>query len=342
MGTRARGGRPPSIVDVAAAAGVSHQTVSRVLNGSDKVSPETRERVRRAIDDLGYRRNSMARALVTRKSGVIGILTTTSLHYGPTSMLLAVELAARRAGYFTGVAPIEESSPEAMRAAVDYFLGLSVEGLVILAPLLDMAEDLAFVDFPVPVVAVTSPVVAEAVGVLSVSVDQAAGAMMAVRHLIGLGHTDIAHVPGPAGWYEAQTREASWRATMEEAGLAVREPLAHGWDAETGYEVGLALARDGAPTAVFCANDDLSLGLIHALHDSGLSVPGDVSVVGFDDVPQARFYLPRLTTVSQDFLELGRRVVSMLLGAMEGREPAGPVALRPELVVRASTTMPRR
>ncbi len=239
--------RPPSMMDVAAAAGVSHQTVSRVLNGSDKVSTKTRDRVHKAIKDLGYRRNSVARALVTRKSGIIGIITTTSVHHGPTSILLAIELAAREAGYFTGVAPLDVSTPESLRSAVDHFLGLAVEAVVIVAPLVEMAEDIDLVDIPVPVVAVRSPAIAQAAGVLSVSVDQENGARQAVRHLLDLGHTDIAHVPGPPDWSEARARESEWRAVMAEAGLPTREPLARGWNSEVGYDRRTPARPGGSP-----------------------------------------------------------------------------------------------
>jgi len=330
------------MIDVASVAGVSHQTVSRVLNGSERVSPATRERVLAAIAQLGYRRNSVARALVTRKSGIIGIVTTTSIHYGPSSMLLAIELAARQAGYFTGVAPIEGASPESLRNAVDHFLGLAVEGLVIVAPFVEMAEDLAVIDVPVPVVAVTSPAIARAAGILSVSVDQEGGTRQAVRHLLDLGHTDIAHVPGPFDWYEARAREAEWRTVMAQAGHSVREPLARGWDAATGYEVGRSFAAEGAPTAVFAANDDLALGLIHAFHEARLSVPRDVSVVGFDDTPASQFYLPPLTTVRQSFSDLGQQVVATLISAVDGGDVPGPVSLPARLIVRGSTAAPRQ
>lgn len=332
-----RAGRPPSMMDVAAAAGVSHQTVSRVLNGSDKVTAQTRQRVQQAIDELGYRRNSVARALVTRRSGIIGIITTTSVHHGPSSILLAIQLAAREAGYFTGVAPLEVSTPETLRRAVDHFLGQAVEGIVIVAPLVEMAENVDLLDVPVPVVAVRSPMVAQAAGVLSVSVDQEGGARQAVHHLIELGHTDIAHVPGPPDWSEAQARESEWRRVMSEAGLPVREPVARGWNSQTGYDMGLQFVREGVPTAVFAANDELAFGLVRAFHETGLSVPGDVSIVGFDDIPTAKFFIPSLTTVRQDFHELGHQVVTTLIDAIRGDQPLNPISLPTQLIVREST-----
>jgi DNA-binding LacI/PurR family transcriptional regulator len=330
------------MIDVAARAGVSHQTVSRVINGFGKVAPDTRERVLQAIDELGYHRNSMARALVTGRTEILGLVTTTSVAYGPSSMLLAVELAARRAGYFTGVAPVSGTSGNTVTAAVDHFLRLGAEGLVVFAPTEDIARDLSALDVPVPVVAVTARrTTPRAGGVTPVSVDQHGGARAAVEHLIDLGHRDIAHVPGPADWFEAQAREAAWRESLSEASLPARESSVRGWDAQTGYDAGAEMAREGAPTAVFAANDDIALGLVHAFHDVGLRVPEDVSVVGFDDAPGTAFYLPRLTTVRQDFSALGDQVVQTMVRAIRGDSRVEPVTVPAELVVRASTAPPR-
>lgn len=335
-----RGDRPPAMMDVAAAAGVSHQTVSRVLNGSGKVADSTRERVLQAISDLGYRRNSVARALVTRRSGIIGVLTTTSAHYGPSTILLSIELAAREAGYLTVVAPLEDFAPESVNAVLDHFLGLAVEGIVIMAPVEEVAVDLSGLIVPVPVVAVTAASLGAATDVLPVSVDQVGGARQAVEHLIGLGHTDIAHVRGPENWFEAQMRESGWRAVMEAHGLPVREPRGGGWEASTGYEAGRELMAEGVPTAVFAANDNLALGVVNALCEAGLTVPGDVSVVGFDDAPATEYFRPRLTTVRQDFRRLGDKVVETLVDVIEGEARRGPVLLPAQLVLRASTARP--
>lgn len=340
MPAQSRGPRPPAMMDVAAAAGVSHQTVSRVLNGTGKVADATRERVLKAIADLGYRRNSVARALVTRRSGIIGIITTTSVRFGPSSILLSVELAAREAGYFTTVAPLEDFTPESINAVLDHFLGLAVEGIVIVAPIEEVAEDFAAISVPVPVVAVTSEALGEAMGVLPVSVDQDGGARQAVEHLVSLGHRDIVHVPGPPNWFEAQMRRNAWRTVLEEHGLPARVVGPGGWEASAGYRAGQAMLDGGVPTAVFAANDDLALGLIHALSEAGLTVPGDVSVAGFDDSPAAEFFRPPLTTVRQDFRALGGKVMETLVHAIDGEIAERPVLLPARLVVRASTARP--
>lgn len=331
--------RAPSMKDVAAAAGVSHQTVSRVLNGAEKVAPATRQRVLEQIAALGYRRNSAARALVTRRSGILGVITSTSVHFGPSSILLAVELAARQVGYFTAVAPVEHFTHEALDQALDYFLSLSAEGIIIIAPIEDVADAGSVARAGVPLVGVTSQALAATTGLIPVSVDQEGGARDAVQHLLSLGHTEIVHVPGPPGWFEAQARQAAWQQAMTQAGLPARVVGSGSWEAAAGYEAGRQLLREGLPTGVFAANDELALGLIRALVEAGLSVPGDVSVVGFDDIPVAPFYLPPLTTVRQDFIDLGRQVVATLVDAIGGSTQL-PVVRPARLVVRKSTAPP--
>ncbi|MDC4233827.1 LacI family DNA-binding transcriptional regulator [Actinomyces sp. B33] len=329
------------MMDVAALAGVSHQTVSRVLNGTGKVAPQTRERVQAAIDQLGYRRNSVARALVTRKSGIIGIVTTTSVHYGPTSILVAIELASRQAGYFTGVTALEDFSVESLTSAFDHFLGLAVEAIVVIAPVVGIAEAVEAVRVPVPVVAVTAADVVGASDIRSVRVDQLGGAREAVRHLVDLGHRDIVHIAGPEDWFEARIRLDGWRVELEAAGVGGRVAPVRGWEASVGYEAGRALVDEGLPTAVFTANDAIALGLIRALDEAGVDVPGDVSIVGFDDEPMSRYFRPGLTTVRQDFFDLGQQVLSAVSSAIEGEGECFPILRPTELIVRDSTAAPR-
>lgn len=334
-----RGGGAPSILDVAAAAGVSHQTVSRVLNGSANVLPETRERVRVAIAELGYRRNSVARALARRKSETIGVITTTSLDYGPSSILMEIELAARASGYYTVVAPVEDYDDASIEEALDHFLGLPVEGLVVIAPLRDVAADMSKKAIPVPVVAVTTQALADEAGVVPVAIDQERGARLALEHLYGLGHRDIAHIAGESKFFEARARERAWRDFMAEKGLPIREPGERGWEFRVGYEEGRRFLAEGLPTAVFCANDQIALGLYRALEEVGRTVPGDVSIVGFDDMPASAYYSPALTTINQDFANLGRLVLETLLEEIGEAQRGLKVrrALPPTLVIRDST-----
>lgn len=329
--------------DVAALAGVSHQTVSRVLNGTGRVAPATRERIHEAISTLGYRRNSVARALASKRSGIIGIITTTEVHFGPASSLVNVEIAAREAGYFTGLTVVADYGPTALTEAIDHFLGLAVEAIIVIAPIEGLAKALDLIEVPVPLVAIAAVNEVDEMRVLTVQIDQRGGAALATRHLIGLGHEDIVHIAGPAEWYEARARIAGWREALEEAGLPVREPLGFGWDSATGYTVMKGLIdSDELPSAVFASNDALALGAYKALAEAGLSIPGEVSVVGFDNLPSSEFFTPALTTVGQDFAALGRRAIEGVRAAIAEGGAARMEMVPTSLVIRDSTAAPRR
>ena len=325
--------------DVASAAGVSHQTVSRVLNGHPSVRPETRERVQDAIARLGYRRNSAARALVTRRTDTLGVVTPASALYGPTSTLVAFEEAAREAGWYVSVATMRRFTAEAMRTNVEHFLDQGVDALVVIAPTREVAEAVTGLSVPVPVVLITSaPELAESADVLTVGVDQRLGGRLATRHLLDLGHRCVVHVAGPQDWFDAQDRLNGWRAECESAGVPVAEPIVAGWSADAGYDVGRRLVADGLPAAIFAANDQLALGLEHAFWDAGVRVGEDVALVGFDDEAGSAHYTPPLTTVRQDFAHLGTMAVQVLRDALGGADvPRTPHLLPPEIVVRTSS-----
>jgi DNA-binding LacI/PurR family transcriptional regulator len=325
------------MADVAARAGVSHQTVSRVINGHPSVAPLTRARVQQAIAELGYRPNLAARALVTGSTRTIGLVTIKINQYGPAQTMLGLEKAARAAGYSVSVSILDDATAEAMREAVDRFVAQSVDAIVALATYDDAAEAMNSIDAPVPLVAVQvgGPEDHPAVGV-----DQESGARLATRHLLDLGHRTVHHVAGPVDSQEARGRTAGWRAELLAAGAPVPEIVRGDWTPSSGYAAGRTLAariRAGEDiTAVFLANDQMALGLLAALHEEGLVVPDDLSVVGFDDLPEAPYFTPPLTTVRQDFAELGRRGVQLVLARLAGETPhADPVPA--PLVVRAST-----
>jgi DNA-binding LacI/PurR family transcriptional regulator len=323
--------------DVAARAGVSHQTVSRVVNGHPNVAPGTRERVRRAIAELGYRPNTAARALVTGSTRTIGFVTVSINQYGPAQTLVGLERAARAAGYSLSVTVLEDPSREAMRDAIDRFAARSVDAVVALGTYDDAFEAVHAVSSPVPLVTVQS---GGALEEPAVGVDQVAGASLATRHLLDLGHRTVHHLTGPADSKEARDRLRAWRTVLEAAGATVPEVLSGDWTPSSGYAAGRRLAarrRDGEDlTAVFAANDQMALGVLAAFHEEGLSVPEDVSVVGFDDLPEAPYFTPPLTTVRQDFAELGRRGVELVLARLAGQD-AREEPVVPELVVRRST-----
>jgi DNA-binding LacI/PurR family transcriptional regulator len=336
-------GRAPVMADVAARAGVSLQTVSRVVNAHPSVRPETRSRVEGAIAELGYRVNGAARALVTRSTRTIGLVSASTAEFGPTSALLAVEQAARAEGYATSVVLLPEVGRREVGEAVDHLRDLGVDGLVVIAPDDAAVAAVEALDAAVPVVTLEAPLGAGPgghPGPPSASVDQELGARLAVRHLLGLGHATVHHVSGPQDWLEARAREAGWRSELLAAGAPVPEPVPGDWSAAAGHRAAGPLLERGA-TAVFTVNDQVAIGLLGALWQRGLRVPQDVSVVGFDDVPEAAYLVPPLTTVRQDFDALGRRCLEVLLARLRG----GPAQVRrvvPELVVRASTAPPGR
>jgi len=328
--------RLPGMQDVARLAGVSHQTVSRVLNFHPNVRPATKERVLEAIATLGYRRNTAARALVTRHSETIGLVTLNTALFGPTSTLLSVEAAARQAGFFVSVASLSIADAAQITPALEHFMSQAVEGVVVIAPQISVARAAEVFGAKVPVVLVAADVPKSA-AYQSVSVDQHGGARMAVRHLIDLGHRDIAHLAGPIEFYDGRSRIRGWRQEMKEAGLPVREPLIGDWSPESGYELGRELIRSGLPDAVFAANDLMALGLMQALGEAGASVPHDVSIVGFDDIEGSAFFRPPLTTVRQDFTALGRLCMAILTAALDGNQSVGTEQIAPQLVMRTST-----
>lgn len=188
---------------------------------------------------------------------------------------------------------------------------------------------------PVPVVMITSSEHTHTLA--SVSVDNRAGGRMATRHLIDSGHREVVHLAGPQDWYDAQDRLVGWRQECEAAGLPAPEPIQGDWTAGRGYDIGRRLLREGLPSAIFAANDQLALGLLRAFWEGGIRVPDDVSVVGFDDSAGTAYYIPPLTTVRQEFGRLGTATVHSLQAAIAGERP-DRIVIPTTLVVRASST----
>jgi DNA-binding LacI/PurR family transcriptional regulator len=326
--------RAPNIRDVARVAGVSYQTVSRVLNDSTQIRPETRDRVRTAIDELGYRPNQAARALVTSRSRTIGVLAAQTVHYGPQTSIQAIETAAREAGYRLSITNITSNDYASIKSGLDYLLSQAVEALIVLAPQVRVFEAIHDLQVGVPFVSL------EATGSdtsHSLWVDQVLGARLATRHLIDLGHTDIVHISGPQDWIEAEARMQGFLRELSEADLQTRAPVLGDWTASFGYYAGLELLRYRDFTAAFIGNDQMALGFMHACREWGLSVPGDISIVGFDDIPESAHFAPPLTTVRQNFTEIGRRAVALLLGELRGDTGLSHDPVQPELIVRSST-----
>jgi DNA-binding LacI/PurR family transcriptional regulator len=326
------------MTDVARAASVSHQTVSRVLNGHPNVRPATRERVLAAIEQLGYRPNLAARALASGRSTQLGLVTLNTMLLGPVATLYAVEQAARTSGYSVSVTSVRSIDRHSLSESVSRLVQQSVAGVIIIAPVAtrDSALDALPADLPAVVVEADP-----ASAVSAVTVDQQLGAALATRHLLELGHRTVFHISGPRDWIEAQQRVIGWRRTLEEAGAPVPEVILGDWSAQAGYDAGRVLTSVPEATAVFAANDNMALGLLRALNEQGRSIPGDISVVGFDDIAEAGFFTPPLTSIRQDFSEMGRRSVELLLRQVDtGARSVERITLAPELVLRESTAPP--
>ena len=332
-----RGARPV-MHDVARLAGVSHQTVSRVLNGHPHVSSTTRARVVAAMSELNYRPNAFARGLVTQRSQRIGVLSFDSRLFGPGSTLHAIERAARAAGFGVAVAGMSDHAGGDVDDAMEALDAQAVDGIIVIAPNDDAVRALGVLPPTMPVVALEAEYHDQPV----VAIDQREGARLATRHLLDLGHRTVWHLAGPPDWREAVLRLEGWRATLSEAGAEVPDPLSGDWSPRSGYDAGVRLAMRDDVTAVFAANDQMALGLLHALAERGRRVPEDVSVVGFDDIPEAEFFRPSLTTVHQDFNEVGRRGLELLLARIDHADTLSSVSISPSLVSRASCAAPRR
>ena len=333
--------RPPGMMDVAREAGVSHITVSRVINGHPSVRPETRTRVEAAIQKLGYRRNSVARALKSRRSSTIGVVIVGSELFELPRILLGVETAAKTAGYWVSLASRQGESTsadlvETLRRLTDQ----SVEAIAVVTDRPAAVEALSGLSFEVPVAVVMSGSVPHP-DLSFVEVDQELGARLAVRHLLGLGHRDIAHLTGALRTFDARARVEGWRAELA-AGGAEGAMLEGDFTAESGFRLAHRLcdADAGVSPAVFAGNDLMAMGVLAAFAERGVKVPEDVSLVGFDDMKGAGYLVPALTTVRQDFAHLGRSAIEQLVRMLAG-ERAERRSITPELVVRHSTAAPR-
>jgi DNA-binding LacI/PurR family transcriptional regulator len=332
--------RGPAMGDVAKLAGVSHQTVSRVLNESTHVSPQTRARVLDAMRTLGYRPSSIARALVTGRSKTVGVVSFDTTLHGPASTMFGIERAAHRTGYFTITVSLQSLDRPSIDTAVTRLAGQGVEGILVIAAEIPAVNALPYLAGDVPIVAVEA---GPERGIAVVAIDQYAGAAAATRHLLDLGHPTVFHIAGPQDWQEAELRMGGWRDTLLAARAEPPAPLIGDWSPGAGYELGRRLAGSGEVTAIFVANDQMALGVLRAMHEAGRLVPQQVSIVGFDDIPESAFFTPPLTTVRQDFLEMGQRSFALLRRAIEDSESTERHDLiAPELVLRASTAPARQ
>ena len=307
------------MADVAAASGVSLQTVSRVLNESAGVERAKKMRVLQAVQDLGYQPNLAARALASSKSGVIGVLIAGPAHFGMVDTLMAVEAAARQAGYYIVIATEERPRPESVRDAYLHLQRRQVECIVVLAQSSRIVPVLAGVRQSTPTVLVLAGQ-RDLEGISTVSIEQVAGGRMAAAHLAECGFRDILHLTGDLKWQDALDRLEGFRQFCHDADIEPRVVEGRSWDPAEGYRAGREILAQGRPRAIFTGNDNLALGLLSAISEAGLRVPDDIAVIGFDDVPGAAWYAPPLSSVRQDFRALGERAIGLAAGLIEGKE----------------------
>ena len=334
-GRRRRG---PSMADVARLAGVSGQTVSRVANDRNNVDAVTRDRVQAAMRQLGYRPNSAARALRNGEYRSIGVIVFELHSFGTTRTLDAIAAAATISGYAINLVPVLDVTQSAVTNAFSRLGEQAVDGVIILIEAHTLDEAGVRLPHGLPVVVVDSsahydyPIV---------DTDQRQGARLATEHLLGLGHATVWHLGGPPTSFAADRRRRSWEATLLDHGREVPPVLDGDWTATSGYDAGRRLATNPEVTAVFVANDQMALGLLRALHEHGRDVPGDVSVVGFDDMEESAHFWPPLTTIRQNFVDVGRLSVDALIREIHaGEHHHEPVAVAAKLVHRSSTAPP--
>lgn len=326
-----------TIRDVAERADVSPQTVSRVINGYTHVSKKARLRVQRAIEELNYRPNRAAQSLVTRQSRILAVITFGATHYGPAQMVANVQTEARARGYNLILSNLSSTEKDEIRKAMESISGSLVDGLVFITPVEGASyADLATLCRGVPYVQID---VELGVQQPSVVIDQRMGYRLATEHLIMLGHQQIAHISGPLNWFGAQARLSAWRDMMQANGYDSSLTVEGDWTPAGGYRATMQLIESGQPfTALAVGNDHMALGALHALRQQGKRVPEDVSVVGFDDIPEAAYFAPPLTTVRQDFGALGKQSVEYLVSLINKPEtPPHQRVLMPQLIVREST-----
>ena len=322
-----------TLYDVARLAGVSYQTVSRVINDAQHVSARTREKVQQAMADLHYVPNRGAQQLAGKRTRTLGLITTDLALHAPSQIASAVKSRAGERGASVLISMVEQ--PQQCLDAVQELLAQRVEGLLVNVPLEDdQAERLKAQAAPVPVLFLD---VSPEAQVQSLVFDAGQGARLGAEHLIALGHRRIALLSGPDSSVSSRARLSGWRETMAQAGL---EPcaVAYGdWSAASGYEKAhQLLAEITLPEAILVANDQMALGVLRACAEKGVAVPGQVSVMGFDDTADSAWFTPPLTTIRQAFREAGQRSVEWLL-APQREEKSEQTQLSVTLVERHST-----
>lgn len=330
--------RAATIYDVARVAGVSHQTVSRYLKGEGGIRPATRERVEAALQELNYRPNMTARSLATSKSYRIGALVYELLEVGPSKTIQGASDAARRAGYLLDVVTLDPADDAAVARALDLLSTQNLDGILAFAPMDLLSERIQAANFSVPVLLETDFDQRAAESRSSIS---DIGLGLLVDHLVSLGHRRFFHVSGPLDWWASRHRAEAYEEALRRHGLESVGTYEGHWSAASGYVAARDIPLDDGVTAIVAANDQTALGLLRGLAERGVRVPEDVSVTGFDDIPESAFYQPPLTTVRLDYEQQGRTLLNGLISIVgHVNESPDIPTIPPTLVVRDSTAPP--
>ncbi|WP_426595689.1 substrate-binding domain-containing protein [Cellulomonas sp. McL0617] len=309
-----------------------------MVNDDPRVSPEARTRVKDAIDALGYRPNIAARSLLLGRTRTIGLLTVGSTAYGPASLTLATERAVSNTGYGFRLANTVDVDIDSVENGLSLLLDQGVDAVIVNEPTSTFRHRRH--GLAIPVLSLSEPLDLSDVE-LVVGSDEAGGVKEAVEHLLGLGHATVHHIAGPQEWPSSKRRREAWKAALEAAGRDVPDSIEGDWSAASGYEAGLEFAKRPEVTAVFAANDHMAIGLMRSLQRAGRRVPEDISIVGFDDVPEAAFLSRALTTVHQDLAVAAVRGVELLMEVLDGGREGGTIERVPtRLVVRETTQAP--
>jgi LacI family transcriptional regulator len=327
----------PTLRDVAKKAGVSHQTVSRVINGSEDVLPETRALVEAVIEEMGYRPNAIARSMARGQTHTLACISPNLTDFTFASLIEGAEIEARQHKYF--MLSSSASDPEAFRELVDELVGhRRVDGLIVINPYADERFEYVPKDFPLVFVGVS----AHEKNICSVSLDDQKVAYEATRHLLDLGHNSIALVTGPMEEDCSRDRTEGYRRALLEAGIPFDETMVieGDWSATSGQDALLSFIEQGrVPTAVFAQNDRMALGVLSAAREADIKVPSQLAVIGVDDMPLSSYFDPPLTTMRQDIPRIGREATRMLLDIIQKKTTQTcDMKLSAELVVRQSTS----
>ena len=306
----------PSIKDVAHLAGVSAQTVSRVSNGADSVRPATRDRVVAAMDQLGYSPNRAARALRNGSFGTIGVITQQLRRTGESLTTSAIVQAAEERGYSVTLIQVRNPETDDLKQASHRISHQSIDGLIVVR-----SGHASYESLTLPVGMPVAVSDSRMIGFYpSVIADQVQGSRDAVAHLLSLGHRNVHHIAGALDSQPSVVRTATWQRSLEEAGLPAPTPWHGDWTARSGYQIGQRIAQDPEITAVYCANDEMAFGLMRALYENDKRVPEDVSIIGFDGIDLSEYSSPPLTTVRQDFDQIGKELVDLLLDQIHAKQ----------------------